>query len=238
MKRLLDVADVKISDGDWSAGYQYGAKGCGLAQAVTDDCNVTQPVFIANTSQAVTARAESGYNSFNVVPFSSLVSFSPHVRCSVGEEVAIVESATEKSSSSYVERVLKYGLTNWAGQIYLAAPEVRTVAAGSDAKASLVAALKAFYDMSVDEDPIVGLGLGAAADLSGVLASTGPFADLKYYVSPKWNIAEIAVTGPIEVQLSGVATIQGISTSVNRTNVEGTRLAAFAFDPCIAVRVV
>lgn len=237
MKRLLDVADVTFDDGEWTGGYQIGAIGCGLAEFVANDCNPVTATMISGVSQAVTARAESGYRSFEVVPFGIFTSFSPHLRCKAGDEISIVEGALSEGSSAGVEYVARYGFPNWGGEVWFQNPSVTHLAPGATAALSLGAALKQFYSKTSSERAMVGMGLQAAIDLGPNLPANALLGDLDIYVSPMFGNSEIFVTSPIKVRLNPIVTITGLTISVNRSNVEATRLATLEFDPCTAVAV-
>lgn len=223
---LLNVATVLNGDGNWTAGYEVDAMSCGRVIQGTDICKpITDTPTEAGLGYRIRPFGIEGHQKFSV-------------RCDPEDAESEMSTALADASEYVVAKNFWSGdIADWDGAdegMFLADAGIQTVAAGADANASIAAALQKAYDMHPEIDPIVHMGLSVAFSLP---ASKADDLNIKWVVSPGYPPNGIAVTGPIIVRLGTIETLTSYEESVNRKYIQGTRIAAVEFDPCLAVVV-
>lgn len=228
MNGLLNVASVVNGDGNWAAGYEAEALGCGLSVSVTDVCTPARAVV---TGAAI---AEAYPSAYEVAPFAIVSRTKRPTRCSSGEEQKQVDEALSAATEMAVGQVFWSGIAGWTTGAFLESTDVATVATGTTTLDTVGTALAEFYTLGGWEVPILHLGIKSALDVAELFESP-LFEGLSVAVSPGYPSAGVAVTGPITVHLGPVQSMQSYDSTVNRSEIEANRLAAIEFDPCIAV---
>lgn len=239
MSGILDLAQVLVGDGHWTAGAMDESLG-GLVQVELAD-------ICSQDLQETVTGDDAGAYGFDIVTFSIVAHLIRPTRCQSGSEDALVSGILENTTEQAVGQALfstgsDYQRTvdgSAVNEMTLKDTAVATVT-GASVMAKLLAALDKYYTLSLGAPPIVHLGRTAAAAValaqffasgSGESLVTGERVSL----SPGYPTGAIAVTGPIQVRLGSIAIDEKYDTSVNRTYVDATRLAAYGFDPAIAV---
>lgn len=229
MNGLLQVATVINGDGNWAAGYEAEALGCGLSVATTDICTPARVVVTGATD------LDDMPSSYEVVPFGIVARVKRSTRCSSGEEQKQVDEALSAATEMAVGKVMWEGVSGWTGGAFLESTDVATATEGASTKATIAAVLDKFYSLAGWEVPILHLGLTSALNAADLFEGNPAFTNVTVAVSPGYPTTGVAATGPITVHLGPVQSFQSFDSTVNRTEIEANRLAAIEFDPCIAV---
>lgn len=187
------------------------------------------------------ADAECGVESF---PFAVVTSLASRARFGGPNYKSWVRDALDAETEKAVGAYLFAGSTAFdPGEryAYLESTEVRTVPAGADAEASVVALLKEFWANSVgieNKDAMLHVGFEAYLELD-TLIKDGKIrgTDITVVMSPGYPTDEIAITGPVTIRLSTDEVLEEYTTAVNDRIDEATRLVSLEFNPCHAVRV-
>ena len=224
------AATVLVGDGNWMGGYEVDGLSCGRVIQGTDICT---PIDIPEPDESGTG--------FRVEPFGVEGHQKFSVMCSPDENLEAMDESMATASEYVVAKQFWDGaIEGWKGVdkgLFLEDADIVTVGAAANTGRSIALAIKTAYDNHPEILPVVHLGLGAAADYASdffVAEKSG----IKFIVSPGYPIDGIAVTGPIVVRLSSIQTLKSYDETINREYVQGTRIAAVEFDPCLAVRVV
>lgn len=225
---LLAAADVHKGDGNWTAGLESEAVQSGLSSAIADVCLPSPAGIMSGTGGG----QPSGYR---LKPFGFVVRLKEPTMCKMTDPITLVD----ESIAAETEKVVGSVFWNGSGisEMWLGATDVRSVVPGATALDTIGLLLAAFYRGTVGIDPIVHIGVAAALKLGDALdpgTSTLRAIDLPVVVSPGYPAGGIAVTGPVEVWVSDVQTIEAVAWRNNRRYVEASRIAAVSFDPAAA----
>lgn len=223
---LLDAATVIRGDGTWTHGYEVDALSCGRIIQGTDLCT---PITILDLSVTGTG--------YKVVPFGIEGHQNFRVVCAPEDADEALTEAMDAASDFVIAKNLWFGyIPDWPGVtegMFLTSGSIATAATGTSTARTIADVLGAAFALHPDLEPILHLGLSAAADLQDNFLLSA--ADMPVVVSPAYPPLGVAVTGPIIVRLGSIETLTRIDESINREYIQGTRLAAFEFDPCLAV---
>ena len=233
MRNLLDVATVQYGDGSWTAGYEVDGLSCGRSIETVDVC--------AGAATWDPSGDPAG-TGFGIFPFAILGHQKFGERCAPAEAEAAFRKAMDDASEHTVAHNFWYGDTpDWdtppGGQMndmFLMDDDIDTVVEGASTADTIAAVLSQAFTNHPELDPIIHLGIKAAMDMTSSLFTDN--FDAEFVVSTGYPIDGVAVTGPILVHLGSIEILTSHDTSVNRRYLDGTRLAAVEFDPCLAVR--
>lgn len=230
MKGLLDTADVREGDGNWTAGGTADAVQSGMESLLSDICLPAPAEILAGTHEG----SPSGYAT---KPFSFVVRMRYPTKCGINDPDTFIREAVRLESEKAVGHALWFG--TGSSETWLGASGVGSVAAGATIQDSVGAALEEFYRRTVGLEPIVHLGVTSALKLGQYIDETPSLrgTNTRVVVSPGYPADGIAVTGPVEIQLSGIQSLLSRDWRVNREVLEGTRIGSVEFDPAAAVIV-
>jgi hypothetical protein len=226
---LLDgkIPGITVLHGDsseWTAlGTSIDSLACGRRHDMVDVC----------TPDDLSGGLEEEYDGHIGRPFAIVTQqkFSP--RCTPREAEDELFAAMAKSAEYQVGKALWSGVpdVDWTGDVFLTSTEVSTTAtAGTIVIHEVAQLLKAAWDAHPELDPILHLGLGAAANVGLDIGILG----VPYVVNPGYPIDGIAVTDKITIRLGDIQRLNAVDSAINRRYVEATRLAMVEFDPCLA----
>lgn len=246
---LLENPCVTVEYNDnqsWTAmGTRYNADSCGRIFDIVESCTAPLPSDLSPDL----AWAAPGYK---VTPFGLLERQKTSVQCTPAE-LSAVEAALECATEYLVANALWYGGNapglpvqgtgaGWDQNIFIESSDVggTTASATPTNDWTLEAALGQLLEEAYAAHPelgccsIIHLGAQAGIALSGPIKRLG----LNVVISPAYPSLGLAITGPISVVLGKISSNQNMN-SVPRDNkvyADAVRLAAFAFDPCLAKR--
>ena len=243
MVNLLEAAEVSRGDGHWTSGVDYDGYGCLLASRVDDICDP-----VANPPQALSGPAlEEGetYEDLSAgggtAPvFAVQTFFRQRLMCSREEFAALVSAPLDVETEKALGRVLQEGIPG--SDLFLKSSLIEHVAAGANAEDSLVTALRTLWTQATGvgpENTLIHLGMKHAFSMAGILTTptySEGFAG-RLVTNPLYDADLIAVTGPIEINLSTDQVIEDTNVRNNRGLATAQRIASISFDPCRAVRV-
>lgn len=234
MYGLLEHATVHTGDGEW-ARTMVDAPGSGTRMLLSNLCSpVSSDKFSGPASS--TARPDA----LLLEPFALTVQMLRNNRCSDPTDMVTVMAGIEAGTEYALARALWYawdGAGGWTENPFLTDPDVHTVSAGTDAIASVAAALSAFGERAAQVDrPVLHLGLDTAQRVARPIG-VGVFEDYDTVISAAYPVNGVAVTGPIEIWIGSVQDLRGYDHEQNVTSFEATRTAMLQFDPYTAVRV-
>lgn len=220
---------ITIVRGDSSAWTALGEPFDGLA------CGRSYEVYGDFCEPAPEGDGEEALTGFEAKPFGYLVRQVFGTRCEPEEAEKVLEEATQDQAEYHIGRALWFGIedANWSGDIYLTSSQVARSAVDVNAnpRQALAQLLQDAWEANPDLDPLIHLGMQLVMEL-GVDKLNA--LDVPYVVSPGYPLNGLAVTGPIEIRLGDLHVLRLVNQGVNRLLIEGTRMANFQFDPCLA----
>lgn len=235
MNGLLDIATVLDGDGHWTIGYEVDALACGRNVEGSGICNALP------LSEDDLGDSHTGYK---VEPFAVVGYQRFGTRCTPDDAEIALTGAILDSTEYVLGRNFWYGdIPNWDGAtegMFLTDAAIATQSIGTgDINSAIAAVMKAAFDRHPELDPVLHLGLKSALEIP-------QFDNLEMIgidnvvVNPAYPADAIAVTGPILIRTGTVETQTGLVAvpRSNRIYISGTRIVAFEFDPCLAVRGV
>lgn len=227
--RLLTEAHpaITVLRGDSSSWTALGEPFDGLA------CGRSYEVYGDFCEPAPEGDGEEALIGFEAKPFGYLVRQVFGTRCEPEEAEEALEKATRDQAEYHIGRALWFGIeAPWAGDVYLTSSQVtRSIVDISNPRQALAQLLQDAYEANPDLDPLIHLGMQLVMELG---IDKLDALDVPYVVSPGYPLNGLAVTGPIEIRLGDLHVLRLINQGVNRTLIEGTRMANFKFDPCLA----
>lgn len=219
---------ITVLHGDsssWTAlGEPYDGLACGRSYEIYGD--FCEPAPEGDGEEALTG--------FEAKPFGYLVRQVFGTRCEPEEAEAVLEKATRDQAEYHIGRALWYGIENadWEGDIYLMSDQVtRSTVDISAPRQALAQILADAFAANPDLDPLIHLGMQTALELG---ENRLDVLGYPYVISPGYPINGLAITGPLQIRLGDLHVLRLVNQSVNRTLIEGTRMANFQFDPCLA----
>lgn len=232
MNGLLEVATTLYGDGQWTIGYEVDALACGRVVEGADLCDPVTP----DSDDIGTSAGGYKINPFAVIGYQKF-----GTRCEPDDaEEALTRSIIDASEYVIGKNFWSGDVNNWdnSSGMFLTDAAIATEAAGANINETIAKVLKKGFDNHPELDPVLHLGLGAALSVSDFDNLERVGID-KVVVNPGYPIGAVAVTGPILIRLGSVETLTSLNTQVrnNRTYISGSRIVAFEFDPCLAVRV-
>lgn len=224
MSKLIDVADVKRGDGQWTAGLEVESLQCALSSAVL-------PLCLPAPGSNLGGSASGGPSGFPISIFAVAAKLRQPTMCRTASPEDVVRTAVDGEFDKAAGHALWYGTGN--AEVWIGADGATSVAAD----AGIGEMLHAFYAKTVGVEPILHLGLQAAMDFgpsfqNGRLA---PFPEVEVVVNPGYPVDGVAITGPIDLWAGQIETVQVHDVRINRQETEAAMLAGLAFDPCTAV---
>lgn len=225
--RLFGVANVIISDGDWTAGSsRYEDLSCGRVSTTVGICEPGDLPDVPDSGDA-----------WKVDPFAVYVAQRLSYMCGPDQYKPLVSAAVDQTSEYLAARVLWHGpdaiVGTWEGELHLNSPDIETVPRQADPVDTLALLVDTAYQRHPELAPVLHLGTTARLRLKDQLTALG----LDFVTSPAYPTDGLAVTGPVTIRLGSVETTEQSIHTVNRFVVEGTRLAAVEFSPCRSLRV-
>lgn len=240
---LLEAADVARGNGNWMSGGQYEGPGCSMRSFVSPVCVPGREPLTNENPDDEEPLSDCGVDSF---PFAVLTSIKSRARDTFTNFKSWVSEALDAETEKAAGRFLFGGSTAIPDEdrvAWLGSDDVRTVAAGANATASVLAAVTEFrrYATGVrDEDTLLHLGLGVHWEVNPFIIDDGDRLEgtqIRVVTSPGYPSDSIAVTGPITLRLSTDQVLEEVNSSRNDRETEATRFVSLEFDPCHAVRV-
>lgn len=240
---LFDAATVEpVGDGPWTQGYDVEVVRCAATLTAVDVCAPNSASLVAGSTTASGGTAPV----YRIRSFAAEISAKRPTYCSDPEAAQIIADLLEEQS----ERVAAYvlwngigGVNGWgAANAYLLNSDVNVATAAANLTDTIGAAYAKYAGGIVNfDESILHLGLTAALEASalnmltegGRVKATGG----KYVISESYPTGGIAITGPIKIKMGSTEALQAYNIQVNRTEVQGNRLMAVEFEPCISVRV-
>jgi hypothetical protein len=238
MSGILDRANVLVGDGQWSA--------MEMVESVGGLVNVKLAEICSGDEAQVTGGTGGAYE-IDVVTFGIDSQLVRPTRCASGSEDELARSVVDRVTEQAVGQALFVTGSGYQKTVDGASVDLLTLkdaAIHTETAAStvlkLLKCLDWYYAHSLGMKPIVHLGRTAAADIANVqMFANGSGEQLvtgeAVSLSVGYPTGAIAVTGPIGVRLGNVQTNYKFDSGLNRTYIDALRLAAFAFDPEIAV---
>lgn len=228
---LLDAATVIRGDGQWSSGYDQEESGCGLVVRVAEVC--------APTFQAVIGDLTGEPNLLQVNAFSIDAALARSVRCALDQDLRRTSDTLKEGEEHAIAHVFENGIVPGWTSPHLNHVDVETVEVQKDdtTRDRIGKVLERYYAKSTMK-PLVHVGLGTLLDLiTGSGTNYLDLLDVETVYSPGYSHDLLALTGPVKVLIGSAETVQVYDTSLNRTEIQATEVAAVDFDVCHAVRV-
>jgi hypothetical protein len=250
--RCVSVAYVEDRDGtaqEWSAlGTTFNASSCGRLFDIVQSCNAPAP------DELVPGSEQTG-QKYLIEPFALLVRQKNSVACSLEDGKEAARVALECATAYQMASVLWNGTpeilpfadpdptgANWQQTIFIDSADVTgsTATAAPTNDWTLEAALGELLEEAYAVHPelgccsIIHMGAQAGIALSGPIKRLG----LNVVISPAYPSLGLAITGPIDIVLGSIQANENMNSvpQDNKVYIDANRLAAFAFDPCLAMR--
>lgn len=232
MHGLLDAATVLYGDGQWTIGYEVDALACGRNVEGSGICDAL-PLSEDDLGDSGTG--------FKVEPFAVVGYQRFGAKCQPKDAEEALTQAIIDATEYVVAKNFWFGdIASWDGsteKMFLTDAGIATQAVTGNLEADIAAVVKKGFDNHPELEPILHLGLSAALRIND-FDNLERVGIEQVVVSPAYPVDAIAVTGPILVRVGSVETMTGLVAvpRSNRTYISGTRIVAFEFDPCLAVR--
>ena len=226
MSRLLDVAQVERGNGRWTAGLEVEYLQCALTSGLAALC-------LPGPANHLSGEGGTGPSGDEVNIFGVVTRLRQPNACRTADPEAAVRDAVDTEIEKALGFAIWYGGTSEAS-VWFGNSSVTLITGAT----SVGAMLRRWYSKTVGIEPIIHLGLEAAEDLATSFSESGrllAFPDVPVVINPSYPAAGVAITGPIDVRISGVETIQTHSLVDNREQTEANVIVGVSFDPCAVV---
>lgn len=223
--RLIDAAEMRRGDGDWSAGLSVQTLACALSTRLPALCLPAAGADLAGTRGGI-----PGAWQLNV--FGIEVRLDNRQICGQGLDT---EKITRDAVREQEDYAFGWALYNGTGgsDMFVGGQGATTIAS-----TKIADVIQAFYAKVVGVQPILHLGLQAAVDLAALFNGDGRLAfwpDMPIVVNAAYPVGAVFCTGPIELYAGTVQTIEANRYAHNTKTTEANELAAVSLDPCTVV---
>lgn len=240
---LLDAATVIEGDGNWMGGGLIDNPGCSLQSFTSPVCEPDRRPLTNETVDGATPEVVCQLESF---PFAVITQVRFRGRdLDIESKRRWVKDAMDAEAEKAAASVFWEGDAAMDGAkeyASLASTSVHSATAGTDGKASIVAALEEFRQWATGahhKDTLLHLGYAVLLEADTAIDDNGRLkgTSIRVVSSPGYPSDGIALTGPVTIRRSSIQDLGEINTANNDRETAATQFVSVEFDPCYAVLV-